>query len=47
MIEVFFYVYNYTLEYKGLEIGSCPIKMIDNLSSRVDFLFTKQTKIII
>ena len=22
---------------KGLEIGSCPIKMVDNLSSLVDF----------
>ena len=32
---------------KGLEIGSCPIKMVDNLSSQVDFLFNKQTKIII
>ena len=33
--------------HKGLEIGSCPIKMVDNLSSQVDFLFNKQTKIII
>ena len=32
---------------KGLEIGSCPIKMVDNLSSQVDFLFTDPTKIII
>ena len=42
---------NFSLEkllgYKGLEISSCPIKMVDNLSSQVDFLFNKQTKIII
>ena len=34
-------------EYKGLEIGSCPIKMVDNLSSQMDFLLTNPTKIII
>ena len=32
---------------KGLEIGSCPIKMVDDLSNQVDFLFTNPTKTII
>ena len=29
--------------HKGLEIGSCPIKMVDNFSNQVDFLFNNPT----
>ena len=33
-----------SIEHKGLEIGSCPIKMVDDLSNQVHFLFTNPTK---
>ena len=40
-------IYVQLLRNKGLAIGSCPIMMVDNFSSHVDFLFTNPTKIII